>query len=111
MSYLIDTDILIDNQRRNNYATTWLAENVDAGLAVSVVSVAELYIGAYRQPDPQAHLDYIGSLHATLRFVDLTEAIAERFAREHADLRRRGLLIDDFDLLIGATALEGTLFS
>jgi predicted nucleic acid-binding protein len=107
--YLLDTDVLIDNQRGRPYATTWLADRAADGLAVSVVSVAELYIGAYRQTDPQAHLRYIRSLLAILRVVELDVAIVERFAREHADLRHRGQLIPDFDLLIAATALEANL--
>ncbi len=37
--------------------------------------------------------------------LDLNEPIMERFAEIRAYLRRRGELISDFDILIGATAV------
>jgi predicted nucleic acid-binding protein len=38
--------------------------------------------------------------------IDLTDPIMERFARIRYQLRTRGNLIPDFDLIVAATALE-----
>ena len=43
------------------------------------------------------------------RVLNLTDPIMERFAEVRSFLRRRGKLIPDFDLLIGATALHHDL--
>jgi tRNA(fMet)-specific endonuclease VapC len=43
------------------------------------------------------------------RVLNLTDPIMERFAEVRSFLRRRGQLIPDFDLLIGATALHHDL--
>ena len=48
---------------------------------------------------------FLSSYH----LLNLSIPIMERFAELRAFLRRRGLLIPDFDLLIGATALHHEL--
>lgn len=46
---------------------------------------------------------------ARLALLPLDDAVMERFAFIRADLRRRGQLIPDLDLLIAATALHHDL--
>jgi tRNA(fMet)-specific endonuclease VapC len=43
------------------------------------------------------------------RVLALSDPIVERFAETRAFLRRRGELISDFDILLGATALHHDL--
>jgi tRNA(fMet)-specific endonuclease VapC len=55
--------------------------------------------------NPQAHLQTFRQFLAPFPLLDLNEPIMERFAEIRAYLRRRGELISDFDILIGATAV------
>jgi predicted nucleic acid-binding protein len=43
------------------------------------------------------------------RVLTLSDPIMERFAETRSFLRRRGQLVPDFDLLVGATALHHEL--
>jgi len=67
--------------------------------------VAEVLHGADYSTDPAASLLSTHTLISQLCIVDLDTAIADTFGEIKADLRRLGLLIADFDLLIGATAI------
>ena len=109
MSYLVDTDILIDALHGQAATGNWIAAHADAGLAISMVSVCEIYEGAYRAPDPAAHVVALRRFLLDFRRLTLTEAIADIFARERATLRRQGWLIPDMDLLIAATAMAHDL--
>ena len=103
--YLLDTDSFIFLLKREPSVE---AKAVAVGLshiAVSVVTVAEVLHGAYFSADPTASLLATRALLGQLAVIDLDAAIADKFGEIKADLRRRGLVIADFDLLIGATAI------
>jgi tRNA(fMet)-specific endonuclease VapC len=106
MSYLVDTDWLIDALAGVPTAIEPLARLSDAGLAISIITLGELFEGAYRFPDPTAQLTRFREFLADFPVMGLTESIMELFARHRATLRQQGLLIPDFDLLIAATALH-----
>ena len=52
MSYLLDTDVLIDATKGRPVVAQWIQQHVIDGLSMSVISVAELYDGSYRTVDP-----------------------------------------------------------
>lgn len=54
MTYLIDTDWVIDHLNHIERVTTRLEELAPAGLALSIISLAELYEGVYYSRDPVA---------------------------------------------------------
>ena len=109
MSFLLDSDTLIDALHGRTAVTTWMTEHAADGLATSIISVAELYDGAYRSADPARHLTSVRRLIRDLVVLTLADPIADQFARLRADLRGRGQLIPDLDLLIAATALDRQL--
>lgn len=81
----------------------------DGQIHVSIVSVGELYDGAFAFANPQAHLAGFRAFLNPYQILDLDDAIMERFAEIRAFLRRQGQLIPDFDILIAATALHHNL--
>lgn len=48
----------------------------------------------------------VRSFLTAYRILEITDGDAERFGELRSSLRRRGALIQDFDLLIAATALH-----
>ena len=79
------------------------------GIALSVVSLAELYEGVYYSRDPRQSEE---QLHAFLRGIAVLGVdldTGKLFGRERGRLRSIGQLIGDFDLLIGTTALQHDL--
>ncbi len=101
MTYLIDTD---------DRVTRRLEELAPAGLALSIISLAELYEGVFYSRDP------VESEAALQRFLDpeltilgMDEETCKIFGKERGRLRTAGALIGDCDLLIGSTALRHNL--
>jgi predicted nucleic acid-binding protein len=78
-------------------------------IAISWVSVAEVYEGAFCSPAPGVHLAAFRRWLHPYRILGLNEGIAERFAETRADLRRRGQRLPDLDLFIAATAIHHDL--
>lgn len=86
-----------------------MIERVDAcradGVAVSILSVGELYEGVFGSSEPTESARIVEQFLRGVLSLGVDEATARRFGAERARLRARGLLIGDVDLLIGATAL------
>ncbi|WP_165847792.1 type II toxin-antitoxin system VapC family toxin [Ammonifex thiophilus] len=105
IKYLVDTDWIVYFLRGKEPYVSLLKRYRSDGLAVSIVSVAELYEGVYRASDPRAReqslLDFLGS--TTVLEVDFN--IARTFGQLRAELRKQGLTVADMDLLIGSTAI------
>ena len=95
MSYLVDSDWLIDAFLGIPTAVNLLARLRDEGLAVSIISYGELFEGAIGAPDPATELARFRRFLARLTVLPLDDATMERFARIRAALRRRGQLIPD----------------
>lgn len=55
MRYLIDTDWIIEYLKGNDKITGFLVEKFEEGLAISIISLAELYDGVFSSRDPKRH--------------------------------------------------------
>lgn len=111
MSYLVDTDILISAAGGWPDAQQLIADISNDGAAISIVSLGEIFEGAFGGLEP-AGTQGLMRLRAYLEgfhIINLNDPVMERFARLRADLRRQGRLIPDFDILIAATTLEHRL--
>ena len=110
MTYLIDTDWVIDHLNHIERITRRLEELAPEGLALSIISLAELYEGVYYARDlveSEAALQRF--LNPELTILGLDEETCKIFGKERGRLRAAGSLIGDCDLLIGATALRHRL--
>ena len=106
MRYLVDTDWAIHHRRGHEAIRQRLAELRPHGLGFSIVSLAEFYEGVERSRSPATEEAGVREFLALVEVVDLDDETARIFARERARLRATGYLIDNLDLLIGATALR-----
>jgi len=109
VSYLVDSDWIVDALAGVDSALKVLEELSEEGLAVSIISVGEILEGAYGFPDPDSHRLRFRQFLSGFNLLDLSEPVMEVFARIRSELRREGQLIPDFDLLIAATALHHNL--
>ncbi len=109
MAYLFDTDWVINLLAGKRQARETTAKLEPQRFAISCVTVAELYEGAFGAQDPAAQLAVLRTFLVSFPVIGLSDEIAERFAQVRTSLRRRGQLIPDFDLVIGATALQHDL--
>jgi tRNA(fMet)-specific endonuclease VapC len=105
MAYLLDTDWVIEALAGREPAVSTLRRLRGAAIGICWVTVAEVYEGAFSSLDPEARLVSMRQFMSPYRILGIDDAIAVRFADERAQLRRRGALIPDLDLLIAVTAL------
>lgn len=105
MKYLLDTNILVDHLRGK---TPLVLEYLKSGSGISVITQAELYYGAKRSASPLKNLKKVKSLinDLFLEVFPLSEVVCQEYAGLKADLEKKGQHLDDFDLLIAATALD-----
>lgn len=106
MKYLIDTDWAADWLKGRSEATQLLDSLRGAGLAVSIITVGELYEGVLFGPEPRRSERALESFLRAARALPLSMAVVRRFARIRGELRAAGLPVGDMDLFIAATALH-----
>ncbi len=104
---LFDTCFLIDLQKEYRRGTTlgarrFLTQHPQERFAVSVVSVTAFLEGFTNTVDGEAFL-------RPFQWLDVSSEVAREAARIRRDLRARGRLIGDFDILIAATAIAGEM--
>ena len=113
LSFLIDTDWVIDHFNAVAHVTRRLKELEPRGLGLSVITAAELWEGVYFSRDPKRSQVMLEEFLSGVVVLGLDEEICRRFGQLRGSLRKRGQIIGDFDLLIAASAvrLELTLLT
>lgn len=104
-AFPIDTDWIIDHLNGIATCTLRLKELQPQGLAVSVISIAELWEGVHFSRDPAGSRTHLQGFLQGVITLGVDDETCSRFGRLRGELRRQGRLIGDFDLLIAATAL------
>ena len=106
MTYLIDSDWLADHLKGIPSAVSLITSLIPDGIAISLITLGEIYEGICygHNPGPR-ELDFRHFLRGA-EVLPLNQTIMRDFARIRGDLRRRGQIIGDADILIAATALH-----
>jgi tRNA(fMet)-specific endonuclease VapC len=108
--YLIDTDWLIDVLHGQEQAVHALETLAPGGLAVSHITYAELYEGAYYARNRDRDLQALRDLLDGKDLLPVSIDVLERFAVLRGALpRQHRQQLGDMDLLIAATALTHSL--
>jgi len=102
---LFDTDICID-LLRGNANILRRREQYEEGIGISFMTVAELYYGAEKSPNPQDNGRAVEQLLLTLDIVQSDIQILKRFGILKAYLYQQHLPLADADVFIAATTLE-----
>lgn len=76
--------------------------------AISEITLAELVYGAEKSSNPKKNFGLIEALTSQVLILPIFNAIY-LYGKEKARLKSLGLMISDFDLLIGCTAVEKDL--
>lgn len=103
--YLLDTDTLIYFLKGNADVIGNFKANMDTPKAISVITYGELVYGAQKSESTTANLAKVHRLAEIYPVIDVTRAVMDSFGDIKAQLSASGDTIDDFDLLIGCTAL------
>ena len=103
--YLLDTDIVIYNLKGHKVVHDNLRKHYNDLLCLSVISLMELYYGAYKSERIESNLAKIKTIESCLKIIRIGEEVVELFGMLKSKLENEGQTLDDFDLIIASIAL------
>ena len=109
MKYLVDSDWVVDYLKGRPNALTLLDGLFHEGLAISIITFGEVYEGIYYSRDPKHNEAIFRSFLHGVSILGINRPIARQFAIIRGDLRGKGQLIGQPDILIAATAIYHNL--
>ncbi len=105
MKYLLDTNICIFFLKGQYNLYQKVAEVGEENCFISEMTVAELKYGVENSKTAEAMRPVVEAFIPKFAVIPIYASL-DVYAREKAKLRKQGLFIDDFDILIGATAIN-----
>ena len=102
--YLLDTNICIFYLKGRFDLNKQIGEIGAQNCFISEITVAELKYGIENSATPDSLREIINAFIPKFLVVPIYDAL-DIYAKEKVRLRKNGMLIDDFDILIGATAI------
>lgn len=108
MKYLLDTNICI-YFLKGQYQLNEKFDKVGFDkLYISEITLAELKYGAEKSNYPEKNRKVIQKISNQFKLIPIFNSL-DIFAREKARLKTEGKTVDDFDILIGATAIANNM--
>ena len=104
MNFLLDTDTCSAHMRRPATLAHRFVQHTGQ-VAISAVTLAELYAGAYKHSQATRLLALIADLLQEAPVLDFDSACAERFGRVRGTLLHQGISVPTTDLMIASAAL------
>lgn len=102
--YLIDTCICIAMIKGNRQVQNHVTKAGYKNCYVSDITIAELLVGAEKS-GKQKHFNDVSYIMEIFKIVPVSNQLST-YAKTRAHLELKGIRIEDFDLLIGATAIQ-----
>ena len=90
MKYLVDTDWIIDHFRGVEVITRKLEDIAPLGVAICIISLAEIYEGIFTSKDPAKSQQLLDEFLAPdLKVLGINEDICRVFGSERTNLRNK----------------------
>jgi predicted nucleic acid-binding protein len=93
ISYLIDTDWVINHLNKVDKVTQKLKELRPAGIALSVISLAELYEGVYYSKDPGTSQKILDTFLRDFQSWELTKRFVKYLVKNVENLGKKEKLL------------------
>jgi tRNA(fMet)-specific endonuclease VapC len=103
---ILDTDALVALLKglpEADEALRRLEENNNQ-ISTTIISAYELLRGAYISSNPEKNLAEVRELLSNIQVIDLTLQSCEEASKIYRDLRKKGCLIGEYDILIAGIA-------
>jgi len=107
--YLLDTDTIIFNLKGSLAVRKNLLLHINDPIKVSVITLMELYYGAYKSQKVTGNLAKIKTIEQSLEIIPVRIESVEIFGMLKSKLEKSASRLDDFDLIITACALAHNL--
>jgi tRNA(fMet)-specific endonuclease VapC len=102
--YLLDTNICIYFLKGKFGLNDKIVAAGQENCFISEMTVAEMKYGVENSKTPEIMAPLVTAFLAKFVVIPIYASL-DVYAKEKAKIRKKGLLIDDFDILIGATAI------
>ena len=109
VQFLLDTDTCIYAIKKRSRQLNAKIESEPDGLAVSTVSLFELYFGASKYDNPEQRHKLIEEFTANIAILPFDQNCSKVAGLLRYELAQHGKLIGPFDIQIAATALNHSL--
>ncbi len=103
--YLVDTDWIVDYLKGKQKSVETLQKLFDDVLYVSMISIAEIYEGIVDAKDKEQIEKSLDDFLEGVVILNLNEDICRKFGKIRNDMRKKGEMIGDFDILIASTSI------
>ena len=107
--YLLDTDTIIYALKGNQIVNKMLQKHLHDPLKISVITLMELYYGAYKSQKVESNIAKLKTLETSLDILPMNQELAEIFGMLKSKLEKVGTPLDDFDLILASTSLSQNL--
>jgi tRNA(fMet)-specific endonuclease VapC len=107
--YLLDTDTIIFSLKGHPSVQRHLRKHFHDPMAISVITLMELYYGAYKSQKLTSNLAKIKTLENSVEIIPLGKESVEIFGICKSKLEKAGTPLDDFDLILASCALAHNL--
>lgn len=107
-TYFLDTSIIIDYLRGKEVAIN-LINSFKGKLVSSYICLSELYEGIYRSKDKNAESTILEFFSGLSKTYGLNQKIAQEFGNLRKNLKQKGEIIEDLDIIIAATCIAYNL--
>jgi tRNA(fMet)-specific endonuclease VapC len=106
--YLLDTNICVYFLKGQYNLDKRIEKAETENCFVSEITIAELKFGAENSENKEKNKKTVDDFVSKFTIIPIFSSL-NIYAKEKARLRKKGLPLDDFDLLIGATAISNSL--
>ena len=103
--YLLDTNICIFFLKGQYDLANKISEVGEENCFISEVTVAEMKFGVENSKKIEMMRPIIEAFIPKFAFIPIYDSL-DIYAKEKSRLRKQGIMLDDFDILIGATAVN-----
>ena len=107
--YLLDTDITIYSLKGNEMVRQNLRNHINDPIQISSVTLMELYYGAFKSQKVESNLAKVRKIENSIEIISVNKDQVELFGMLKVKLEKAGTPLDDFDLILAATALSQNL--
>lgn len=104
ISHLLDTDVCIHALKKRSRVLLERLTAYDGRMAISDVTLFELYLGAEGYDDPQRRIAIVEDFASRVELIAFDSHAARHAGNIRAMLERQGRKIGAYDLMIAATA-------
>jgi len=104
MKYMMDTNTCIFLMKNYPKVVAEFTAKRNQGVVISSITASELYFGVHNSPTPQKLAILLAHFLVGVPVVDYSATVGDSYGRIRAELKRKGLLIGELDMLIAAHA-------